>query len=247
MKVHVDTGWSPERLENSRNIVQMVSNTFESLVGQELGTEVHVVNIRDSAYPMAHYEKLGSSFLVTLSCSNDDSWCQIAYQLAHELCHLYSNHSQSYGHKHKWLEESICEAASIATLNKLGAHWQQSPLANVNAHYGNDMLAYIKAVHAPTRTIKFKDEFKRWLAANLQQLESNPTQRPLNNVVAKYLYNRLFSLNPDTWRAIRHLNHWDCHENATIREFGESWLVATPDQDKPATRRILELLCIPVT
>ena len=245
MKVIVDTGWNPDTLEYSRHIIQMVADTFEALIGAELGAEVCVVNVRNSDYPMAHYEKLGSSFLVTLSCSSDGSWCQIALQLAHELCHLYSNHSQARGHKYKWLEESLCEAASIATLQKLAVEWERSPLASVNPGYGKLMLDYIEERHASTRTIKFKNEFKHWLGASLQQLESNSIQRSLNNVVAKYLYSRLLSSHPDVWRVIRHLNRWDCHENASFQEFGRSWLAATPEEDKHATQRLLELLTIP--
>jgi hypothetical protein len=106
------------------------------------------------------------------------------------------------------------------------------------------MLDYIKERHKSTRTIKFKTEFKTWLDRNIEQLESSSTQRPLNDIVAKYLYSRLLSLHPYTWRAIRYLNLWDCHANATLQEFGDSWLVAAPEDAKPFTRRFLELLAV---
>jgi len=247
MKIRLGAGWNADALEDTEVIVQMIAEAFEAVVEVDTELEVIVSTAPERANPYALYARQGAAFEVQLT--SDPSglyWAQMTLQLAHELCHVYSNFSLSRGHKHKWLEESLCEAASIATLNKLGTEWHSSALSARAPNYGSSLLEYVNTRRASARQIRFKSDFKLWLKANLSQLERCSTQRELNNVVANYLYNKILSPEPSTWKAIRFLNTWDCHSNETFQDFGESWVGATVDQLQPATRRLLELLGVDV-
>lgn len=119
----IGSGWEVNSTVSTQTLAEVVYRIFSDFIGYELENDIIVENNLALGYPLAHYEKKDGNWLITLSCASGSHWAQVAYQLSHEICHLYCNHAQSRGHKHKWLEESLCECASIAVLDKLGREW----------------------------------------------------------------------------------------------------------------------------
>src|ERR1700756_4796293 len=66
--------------------------------------------------------------------ARDTHWAQYAFQFAHELCHALANFAsnserlQLYPPQaNLWLEESLCETASLFTLRAMSRSWRTEP------------------------------------------------------------------------------------------------------------------------
>ena len=46
-------------------------------------------------------------------------WSQYAYQFGHELTHILTDYDRFSPHRHKWFEETVCEAASLFALERI--------------------------------------------------------------------------------------------------------------------------------
>ena len=57
----------------------------------------------------------------------DMYWAQYSYQFAHEFCHLVSNYEQGFGKPNQWIDETICETASLFTLRSMEVTWKEKP------------------------------------------------------------------------------------------------------------------------
>ena len=55
----------------------------------------------------------------------DARWDQFTYQFSHELCHIFTNHEHRemapgvITRDHQWFEETLCEAVSLYTLERM--------------------------------------------------------------------------------------------------------------------------------
>ena len=66
------------------------------------------------------------------SGSRLNDYSKMAFQFAHEFCHVIAVHSregQRHDNRHPnhWLEESLCETASLFALRKMAVEWPQHP------------------------------------------------------------------------------------------------------------------------
>ena len=76
--------------------------------------------------------------------ADDDRWCQVIYQLSHEMCHYAMRYNKTdKNYVLKWFEETICEAFSIYSLNYFSEHWTECHLGNVNPGYTNSIRNYV--------------------------------------------------------------------------------------------------------
>lgn len=226
----IGDGWNVSSTASTQALAEIVYEIFANFVGYELDHDIVVDNNLVQGYPLAHFEKSNDNWQITLSCESGTYWAQVAYQLAHEICHLYCNHSQSRGHKHKWFEESFCECASIAVLEKLGLDWKQSKMSTFNPEFGQSVITYVDDVKNNTiKQIDNHKEFTDWLSDSIIQLESSSTLRDLNRVVALYMYTSILKESPSNWLAVTSLNKWDCFGDDGFDELIDSWLVASND------------------
>ncbi|MEF1262465.1 hypothetical protein QTO16_26870, partial [Vibrio harveyi] len=88
----IGDGWNVPSIESTQVLADFVYEIFSDFIGYELESDIIVDNDLGQVYPLAHYEKKGGNWQITLSCASGTHWAQFAYQLAHEVCHLYCNH-----------------------------------------------------------------------------------------------------------------------------------------------------------
>lgn len=71
-------------------------------------------------------------------------WCQVIYQLSHELTHclIYAN-SRLNEKKASWIEESICEVMAYYFLKYFADNWEKCPLGKINPHYKKSVREYL--------------------------------------------------------------------------------------------------------
>lgn len=128
-------------------------------------------------------------------------YCQAAYQLCHELCHIMIK--GKVNSKLRWLEESICECASLYFMQLISIEWKNQDFF---PEYHVNFQKYVQNILSDTSKIK---EF------NISQLSQE------NSLVSIYLSNHeydrdinrymaikllpFFSKNPYLWKAFQNL------------------------------------------
>jgi hypothetical protein len=155
---------------------------------------------------------------VWLSAS-DRVWNKYAYQFAHEFCHalaIHSNEDADHWHELKhanhWLEESICETASLFALRSMAAEWQtNAPYPNWSS-YTVHLAKYAQdVVDEGFSLLAASEALSAWIQTNERVLRNNSLagntdgNRSANKIVATRLP-PIFEANPTGWEALTRLN-----------------------------------------
>lgn len=157
-------------------------------------------------------------------------WSQYAYQFAHEFCHVLCNYTGDEK-SNKWLEESICEVASLFALRGMAATWAKTPpypnwrdFAPNHRKYADDRLASSKL---PPETT-----FVEWFRQNEAAMRKDACIREKNNVVAAALL-PLFEKQPEHWEAVTWLNAQPSRAPRTLAEHLTAWRSSCPPKHRP--------------
>jgi hypothetical protein len=140
-------------------------------------------------------------------------WAQFAFQFSHEFCHALAGHSNDWrklwikGRKaNHWLEESLCETASLFALRAMAASWKTAPpypnwksYANALENYAAERLAKSAAI------VPAGMEFRDWLRENEASMREKSTLREKNGVIATHLL-PVFEAEPAGWEAVTFSN-----------------------------------------
>ena len=81
---------------------------------------------------------------IHLTMSSYSYWCQVIYQLSHELTHCFVHcHNNNWTYYASWTEETICESVSLFFLAYFRDHWNESELCKVNGNYYTSVSEYL--------------------------------------------------------------------------------------------------------
>ena len=143
------TNWLIERqLEDKTNYQWVVLSSFVILLSQELlgitNDGIKSLLILDSNnidVPMYIKEQQ----LIILSIEDTSYWCQVIYQLSHELCHMYIQKNSLETEEYLvWFEETLCEAFSYLVLEECSKRWLKCELSKVNSRYNANITDYLR-------------------------------------------------------------------------------------------------------
>ena len=161
--------------------------------------------------------------------AHDTYWCQYVYQFSHELCHVMTNFDRHKEHKHKWLEESLCELASLFVLHRLATTWKDHPPAEIAGAV--EFAPHFRAYADDVGNVQTdRHDLPHWLTKHIDTLEANPFNRELNRTLAVTLLDR-FLEDPSLWRDCGWLDHWDPSANETFRDYLDSWAALLHEKD----------------
>lgn len=163
--------------------------------------------------------------LIFLNCEID-RWNQLAYQFAHELCHFTI--PVEVHPKLRWVEESICQAASIFFLFQLARLFAQ----NLDP-YAPFFSSYAEQDARTATSFNWKDP------AELSALEADPYLREKNSYVANHLLPIIWEA-PRLWAAVPLLG--SVRVVPSIQAGLDQWLRLTPSDLQPDLRRIIDVL-----
>jgi len=105
---------------------------FESIFGTDVvnGIKCTIYNDKDAESPFIHYVS-DKELKIRLHLSSTIYWCQVVFQLAHEMTHYIF--CQTYEYKKlfgsKWNEEIVCEAMALYMLKQLADKWKECTLS----------------------------------------------------------------------------------------------------------------------
>lgn len=130
-------------------IKKVILNHFEELK-VDFNYEVCSIQKSKLSCPLfctKRYNDILPTNFIFLSIVDYNYWCQVVYQLSHEIthCFIYSN-NYSVNNKASWIEETICEAMSFYFLNYFYKNWRLCGLYQRNSNYFkffNNYLNYI--------------------------------------------------------------------------------------------------------
>lgn len=183
---------------------------------------------------------------IGLNC-RDRFWAQYAYQFSHEFLHALAGHSNDWrkarirGRKpNHWIEESLCEAASLFTLRAMAKSWKTAaPYPNWRS-FSTALGQYADERMEATRKGYPDDaDFLRWFRGEESSLRGNATQREKNNRIALRLL-PLFESEPAGWEAVTFFNLGEQAPDARLADHFRVWQRETPEKLRPFVAKIAE-------
>jgi hypothetical protein len=171
-------------------------------------------------------------------------WAQLAYQFAHEFCHVIADPKTMPWDDFLWIEESICETASLYALRCMAKTWAVEPPYPNWREYAAKLEEYAtERMARPEHCLPEGVQFAAWLADRLPLLASDAGRRADNTIIAKQLL-PVFEAEPAGWRAVRFLHSWERQAGATLASFFAGWALACPPDCRTAPLAIGDELSV---
>jgi hypothetical protein len=166
--------------------------------------------------------------------ARDTHWAQYSFQFAHECCHAlinYSNNERGQGRDRRyanlWLEESLCETASLFTLRALSRSWLIAPPYAAWRDYAPWFSAYAQERLAlPEHHLPAGTSFVVWFRANEPALRRDSIRRDRNTIVATQLL-PIFEKEPRGWGALAFFSRAG-NRNQSLSELFTKWRSGCP-------------------
>jgi len=249
-------GWSWKGLQKPAfhlRRVRLVATSASSQIWrhcQPRSLDEIVVDFRTDG-PVCDFKRDSKARIRVGLCTKPNSYDQLAYQFAHEFCHVIANHSRGgqhhdASHANQWLEESLCEAASIFALKNMTDEWNNHRefatwKTGDNNTYYPCLLAYAQGILESTKErLPDGGDFQAWFEGRRQFLQSNPIALQDNKQVKEELRNdfkviatRLLPLleaNPENWDSVSYLNFAPSNNYLTLADHLTAWKAACPDK-----------------
>jgi hypothetical protein len=198
-------------------------------------------------FPEVMLERNRDGAYVVRLTARDERLYQYAYQFSHELCHIQSHYEKKELRdgklpiQNQWFEESLCEAASIFTLQRLAATWDERPPLRRWIGYGEKFGAYAQQLLSqPHREVPQEQTFLAWYKANADVLPENPYDREKNELVAGQLL-AIFGNDVTRWQSIVYLNPYRESAVQSFPKYLLDWYQASPEQNRVPVRAVFQL------
>ncbi|HJA64805.1 MAG TPA: hypothetical protein H9955_00660 [Candidatus Mediterraneibacter cottocaccae] len=240
-QISVDCG-NYDFLENPTNNTIFVISSLLHVMNAELCIE-HIPSTIISFFENAKAPVCNRKSGLIILAANPNSWNQLAYQLAHEMCHRAI--PNDVVKNLRWLEESICELSSYYFLPHLSKHWRRK---NVNLIYAKTNKPYYPAFEKYV-----KDARKKAIELNLSSFSVIPPSDELQSLIDDceireknaYIATSLlpiFYKYPCTWHAVPLLGTLspDLSLEASLIE----WIELSPEECRIGLRKIAKIFGI---
>ncbi len=151
----------------------------------------------------------------------DARWDQFAYQFSHELCHIVSNYDHrevDQARPHQWVEETMCEAVALVTLERLTVRWSTAAPHRGWERYAPAFRAYAERVSRERASNPYlQGRSERRLAALLD-----------------------FARSPDALPAIGYMNLAPAGDR--LADYLAAWYECCPPSQRALVRRLIAVL-----
>ena len=202
-------------------------------------------------HPQTNFKRtLGGRIAIGLA-SRDTFWAQYSFQFAHEFSHALANFGNNprqltrYSQNaNLWLEESLCEAASLFTLRALSRRWQTDPPWPALRAYAPAFNAYREQRLAlPEHHLPPGTPFLTWFRQIQPALRKNFALRAPNTIIATQLL-PLFEATPGGWEALVFLNRDFANANQSLAQHLSQWHAQCPTDLRPFVARLAAIFAV---
>lgn len=233
-----DGGWGEASIDDIMAVLDSVADELTEAVRPLKVEPILVKHNFSEQIPRVLYKRSQRGKIIIKLSSSDLSWSQYAYQFSHELCHVLSNYKDNSITSYEWLEESICELASLFTLRKMAKSWGTSPPYQNWSEYAPNLNSYVQnRINDSAQRLPLDMSFLTWFTNHHARLKDDGLLRGLNGIIALQLL-PLFEEDIYAWQAIRYLNMWDIESDKDLTQFFESWSSVVTQEIRPSVNRI---------
>lgn len=224
--------WGASELADIRKVCESAATMLTTHLPNDDFAPIMVQ--RDKSGPITFYRRgQGNEYIVKLDTS-DRAWAQLAFQFAHEFCHVVCNY-RDVTNQQLWFEETLCECASLYALRQMAIEWK------TNAPYSNwQSYATSLGDYAADRIATYggrKDSIAQFYQTHQTELYKTGTNRDLNTYLAIRLL-PLFETTPTAWQALRYINLGPAEENMSFQAYLKGWHDRAPKKHRTFIRQI---------
>lgn len=236
-------GWGTAQPENIRAVLLSAGGEIWKYCPRTQFDEI-LVQHRDD-HPQANWQRGADDRIVIGLASRDTFWAQFAYQFAHEFCHALATHSNDWrqtwredGKPNHWLEESLCETASLFALRAMGRSWEAAaPYPNWKG-FAPALTGYAQVrMDDPKHALPPGLNFLAWFQTEEPELRKRSTQREKNTLIAMQLL-PLFEAEPGGWEAVTHFNLGSHDRAMPLPQFLREWRNRCPPDLRPFIEKL---------
>ncbi|MGB1255252.1 MAG: hypothetical protein ACPG51_05275 [Thiolinea sp.] len=238
----VESEWGNADPKDVKAVLDSANQVISAYVGsRSLGT---VIVRNDPKGPISLYERGPANEYIVLLDVKGRYWAQLAYQFAHEMCHLLTNYDLAPNNvtRQQWFEESICEAFSLFVLERMAEQWAvEAPYPNWKS-YARELKRYAESMLKQEHRT-FAPDLSNWYRENKQVLEDNPyaQNRRLNEKFASHILD-LLNRQPGQWAALNYLNLGANTEDRSLSKYLNDWYQNAPAQYQQIVVEIQQLV-----
>lgn len=218
------------------------------------GTQLGGINVyHRTDNPQTDFKRNGRGRVSIGLATRDTRWAQYSFQFAHEFCHALANYSngnssrqsaRTPSHANLWLEESLCETASLFALRAMSRAWQTAPPYQAWRDYAPWLRAYAEERLAlPEHHLPRGKPFQIWFRTNQPALRQNSGIRASNTIIAIQLL-PLFEAEPRGWKTVTFLNRGPHDANESLVERIVHWRSQCPSGLRPFVARLAAIFGI---
>ena len=228
--------------------MQVMASIAESLVStfnKELPCNI-VISYNQEKGPMTIFERERppeQPIKVLLSVEELSLWDKLIYQLSHELCHVLTNYEISWTHgikRNMWLEEALCETASIFVLYRLQEEWLSSSHRGLQEYakrqclrkYADNEVKKYQCADLPTYFAEYRSSIEQ------DAVEKDGEARICNRISGKLT--PYFLKNPVLWQECKYLNTWEEFKDEPIEDYLIKWRGCVATQ--PSTSELPDII-----
>ena len=163
-------------------------------------------------------------------------YAQAIYQFAHEYAHVLANFASTM-HENQWLEETLCETASLYALMHLSKEWRDNAPSDTHKNYRLKLVNYANKITYTRETLHPKSG-PEFYEKNRTTLRKNAKNRALNGALANLILPYLIK-EPKHWGALQTIPRTP---GLTLSEHLTEWRNNTPAKHHPFLYHLEALL-----
>jgi len=201
-------------------------------IAQHLGETKLAEPIRvrhDAEGPITLFRRTVRGEIIVELSSRDLFWCQHAYQMAHEFCHVLCKFREG-GRDNLWFEESLCELASMFALRSMADSWKTKPPYPNWKSYADSIRDYVADLEKK-HSLPESQTAAAYYREHAEHLKKSPTDRLKNGTIALALLPH-FEKHPQAWQSLRHLNSGRGKDNLPFSEHLKNWHDECPEKHR---------------
>ena len=242
-----DGGWGAMSLKEVRAIAHSAGMEIARHCPRTRVSPI-VVYHRDD-HPQTAWERTADGKIAVGLHAGDRQCAQIAFQFAHEFCHVLATHGngsrrilRADGRPNLWLEESLAESASLFALRAMARSWERSAPFRGWRSYSPEFSSYARD-RMSISGVGGHADFLRWFRRNEPAMRRNAELREKNSIVALELL-PLFEAEPQGWEAITFMNVGTRDLKQPLDTFLAEWRQNCPPALRPFVSRAAQVFGI---
>ncbi|HEY5707609.1 MAG TPA: hypothetical protein VIS96_18770 [Terrimicrobiaceae bacterium] len=204
-----------------------------------------------SDHPQTNFAREPNGRVAIGLTAKNTYWAQYSFQFAHEFCHTlanFANNPQRFvryrRHPNFWLEESLCETASLFTLRAMSRSWRTAPPHPAWRAYAPWLNAYVeRRLALQEHKSPAGKPFLAWFSESEPTLRLNPTIRDRNTIIAIQLL-PLFEAEPRGWETLTFLNRGLANSNQSLARYLARWRSQCPEELRPFLTRLAAVFAV---